>query len=165
MDISALLQSLVNSYGLIGIFLASLIANATLFLVVPIDAVILLVSSANIFNPFLVALMAALGAAIGESTGYFVGRGGRSVVEKKFHDKLDKIDYLSDRLSKWGFGFIVLMSFVPLLFDLISVIAGMLQYDLKKFYPAVFLGRFFRYSLLAFFGISVMELILKFFSF
>ena len=157
MDISVLLQSLVNSYGLIGIFVASLIANATLFLVVPIDAVILLVSSTGIFNPFLIALFAALGATIGESTGYFIGRGGRSVVEKKFHNQLDKIDDLVEKVSKWGFGFIVLMSFVPLFFDLISVIVGMLEYDLKKFYPAVFIGRFCRYLIIAFFGVSIME--------
>lgn len=157
MDISAFLQSLVNSYGLIGIFLASLLANATLFLVVPIDAVIILVSSTKIFNPFLIALFAAVGAAIGESVGYFIGRGGRSVVEEKYHNQLDKIDNLAEKVSKWGFGFIVLMSFVPLLFDLISVIAGMIEYDLKKFYPAVFIGRFCRYSILAFFGVTVME--------
>ncbi|PIN98623.1 MAG: hypothetical protein COT90_03345 [Candidatus Diapherotrites archaeon CG10_big_fil_rev_8_21_14_0_10_31_34] len=157
MDASVLLQSLVNSYGLIGIFLASLIANATLFLPLPIDAIILLIAPTKIFNPFLIALFAALGASIGESTGYFIGRGGRSVVEEKYHKHLNKIDDLSEKVSKWGFGFIVLMSFIPFLFDLISVIAGMLEYDLKKFYPAVFIGRFCRYSILAFFGVSVIE--------
>ena len=157
MDVSVLLQSLVNSYGLIGIFVASLIANATLFLPLPIDAIILLIAPTKIFNPFLIALFAALGAAIGESTGYFIGSGGRHVVEKKYHKHLDKIDDISDKVSKWGFGFIVLMSFIPWFFDLISVIAGMLEYDLKKFYPAVFIGRFCRYSILAFFGVSLME--------
>jgi membrane protein YqaA with SNARE-associated domain len=157
MDVSALFYSLINSYGLIGIFLASLIANATLFLVVPIDAVIILVSSTGIFNPFLVALFAAVGAAIGESTGYFVGKGGRTVVEKKFRGQLDKMEDLSKKVSKWGFFFIVLMSFLPFGFDLISIIAGMLEYDLKKFYPAVFIGRFFRYSILAFAGKTVVE--------
>ncbi|PJA21322.1 MAG: hypothetical protein COX63_00205, partial [Candidatus Diapherotrites archaeon CG_4_10_14_0_2_um_filter_31_5] len=118
MDASVLLQSLVNSYGLIGIFLASLIANATLFLPLPIDAIILLIAPTKIFNPFLIALFAALGASIGESTGYFIGRGGRSVVEEKYHKHLNKIDDLSEKVSKWGFGFIVLMSFIPFLFDL-----------------------------------------------
>jgi len=157
MDIPSLLYSFVASYGLLGIFFASLIANATLFLVVPIDALILLVSSTGIFNPFLVALFAALGASIGETTGYFLGRGGRRVVEKKYHDQLGKIDDVIDKISRWGFGFIVLMSFVPLFFDLISVIAGMVEYDLKKFVAAVFIGRFCRYSILALFGVSVVE--------
>jgi len=157
MDVSGFLISLVNSYGLIGVLVASLIANATIFLVVPIDALILLVASTKIFNPFLLALFAAVGAAIGESTGYFLGRGGRTVVEKKFHNQLDKIDDIIKKISEWGFGFIMLMSFVPFAFDLISVIAGMLEYDLKKFYPAVFIGRFLRYSVLAFFGVSVMD--------
>jgi len=158
MDVAGFFYSLINSYGLIGVFLASLIANATLFLVVPIDAVIILVSSTGLFNPFLLALFAALGAAIGESTGYFVGRGGRSVVEEKFSDKLHIVDDLTKKISKWGFGFIVLMSFLPFGFDLISIIAGMLEYDLKKFYSAVFIGRFLRYSILAFAGITVIEL-------
>ncbi|MFH1663786.1 MAG: VTT domain-containing protein [archaeon] len=163
MDVMSVLVSLVNSYGLMGIFVASLIANATLFLVVPIDAVILLIASTKIFNPFLLAFFAALGAAIGESTGYFVGRGGRSVVEKKYHNQLDKVDDIAKKLSQWGFGFIVLMSFVPFAFDLISIIAGMLEYDLKKFYPAVFVGRFFRYSIIAFFGVSILDFFLSFF--
>ncbi len=157
MDIMALLHSLINSYGLIGVFLASLIANATLFLVVPIDAVILLVSSTGIFNPFLLALFAAVGAAIGESTGYFIGKGGRSVVEKKFHNQLDKIEEITKKVSNSGFFFIAFMSFLPFGFDLISIIAGMVEYDLKKFYPAVFIGRFIRYSILAFAGMTVVE--------
>ncbi|MBU2100810.1 VTT domain-containing protein [Candidatus Micrarchaeota archaeon] len=157
MDVSGLLYSLVNSYGLIGILVASLIANATLFLVVPIDAVIILVSSTGIFNPFLIALFAAVGAALGETTGYFIGKGGRHVVEKRFHDQLDKVEDLSKKVSNHGFAFIALMSFVPLFFDLISVIAGMLDYDLKKFLPAVFVGRFIRYSILAFAGKTVIE--------
>ncbi len=157
MDVSGFLFSLVSSYGLIGVFLASLIANATIFLVVPIDALILLLSSTGMFNPFLLALVAALGASIGESTSYFIGRGGRSVVEKKFHNQLDKIEELTKKVSKHGFAFIVLMSFVPFGFDLISIIAGMIEYDLKKFFPAVFIGRFFRYSILAFAGVTVID--------
>ncbi len=157
MDLTAVFNSLINSYGLIGIFLASLIANATILFPLPMDAVIILVSSTGIFNPFLIAFFAALGAAIGESTGYFVGRGGRSVVEKKFGNQLDKVDDSAKKISQWGFPFIVLMSFVPFAFDLISIIAGMMEYDLKKFYPAVFIGRFFRYSILAFAGVTVVE--------
>jgi membrane protein YqaA with SNARE-associated domain len=66
-------------YGYIGIFLLSILANATIILPAPGFAIVFAMGS--VFNPFAVALAAGAGAAIGELTGYLAGFSGQAVVE------------------------------------------------------------------------------------
>ena len=67
--------------GYPGIFLVSILSNATV--IVPMPGVLLTMIMGSIYDPFWVAVVAGSGAAIGEFTGYLAGYGGQAVIEKK----------------------------------------------------------------------------------
>jgi len=150
MSVIEMLHSLIFSYGLVGLFFGSLLANASLFLLIPIDLVIIYIGSLNLFHPVLVGLVAGAGAAIGESVGYAVGFGGRHAIEKKFSKDLRRIDEIKMKFHNWGILVIFFGSIIPFAFDFIAIVAGIIEYNFKKFLLAVFAGRFLRYSILAF---------------
>jgi len=128
-----------QEFGLIGIFLASLVANASIFLVIPIDVVVFF--AAKLLNPFTLSLSASFGAALGEMTSYLVGYAGIS----SFKEDEEKLKEAEKKLLDLGMVFIVLGSLTPFPFDLIGLAAGMLRYNWMKFLFAAWLGKFIRY--------------------
>ena len=78
------------TYGYIGIFVLSFLAYATVFLPAPGVAVVFAFGA--IYNPFIIALVAGTGAALGEFVGYLAGFSGQGLAGRaKFYDKLEKI--------------------------------------------------------------------------
>ncbi len=65
----------LKGYGYLGVFVISVILNATI--IVPVSAMAVISSLGGALPlPFLVGLVGAVGAAIGELTGYVAGRAG-----------------------------------------------------------------------------------------
>ncbi|MDO8538403.1 MAG: VTT domain-containing protein [archaeon] len=160
-DIGIFLQGLIQAYGLLGLFAASIIAHASLFLPVPIDIFVFLLGSTNFFNPFFIAIAAALGAMFGEMIAYIIGLGGYKLIGRVAEDSLDKIEMFRDKIKKSGMIFIATFAFIPFPFDLIGIAAGMIKYDWKKFMISVFVGKFFRYLVIAFAGLHGLEFLAK----
>lgn len=162
-DLGVFLQAIIQAYGLPGLFIASTIANASLFLPVPIDIFVFLLGGTNLFNPFLIAIAAALGAMIGEMVGYVVGLGGHRLIGRVAEDSLDKIEMFREKIKKSGMIFIATFAFIPFPFDLIGIAAGMIKYDWKRFMIAVLVGKFLRYTIIAFAGMYGLSFLAKIF--
>lgn len=140
--------SSLGNFGLVGIFLVNLFSSATLFL--PAPGIATVVAGGILFNPLIVALVAALGSAIGDMVGYFLGKSGKEVFFKK-----DSFWYqvFEETFNKFGWLFIILFSFIPNpVFDAVGIIAGVFSYNPKRFFIYIFIGRFLRNLVLAFFG-------------
>ena len=71
----------LTAYGYPAVFLLSLIGNAAFLL--PAPGIALVVAAGGVLDPIAVGLVAGLGAALGELTGYLVGFGGQTVLEKR----------------------------------------------------------------------------------
>jgi membrane protein YqaA with SNARE-associated domain len=134
-------------YGYPGVFLISFIGNATLILPAPSYAVVFAVGGS--LNPVAVGIVAGLGAALGELTGYLAGVGGRAVVE-------DRALYcrLENRMhSKGGLIVIFLLALIPNpAFDIGGIVAGTLRMPVWQFVLAAWAGKSIRFILLAFSG-------------
>ena len=161
LDLAAFLSSLVQNYGLAGLLFASIIANASLFLPLPIDILVFLLGTTKFFNPFFIAIAAALGAVVGESVGYVVGLGGHRLIGRVAQESIEKIEEFREKIKTFGMLFIIGFAFVPFPFDLIGIASGMIKYDWKRFALAVFIGKFFRYTLIAFAGFYGLEFLAK----
>ncbi|MFH0714224.1 MAG: VTT domain-containing protein [Candidatus Diapherotrites archaeon] len=154
-------QSLVGQYGLLGVFLAALACNATIFIPIPFEILLFaLAASGQFFLPALV-LASAFGAALGEISSYLVGWGGKSLMEKtgakhvkQWHDAVKKVE------SK-GMAAIVLLAFIPFLpFDLVALAAGYVRFNFSKYFVASLIGKIARYSLVAlagFYGVQIVQ--------
>jgi membrane protein YqaA with SNARE-associated domain len=135
----------LGSFGLIGIFLINLVGSITLFL--PAPGIATVVAGGFLYNPLIVAIVAALGSAIGDMVGYVLGKSGKEIFIKK--DSF-WFNIFKETFHKFGALFIILFSFIPNpLFDAIGVFAGLFSYSPLKFFIYVLIGRFLRNILLA----------------
>ncbi|MGC9059175.1 MAG: YqaA family protein [Candidatus Aenigmatarchaeota archaeon] len=146
--------AIVKTFSYFGIFLASLISSSTIFLPMPIYALIILASTTLGMNPFLVALSAAIGMSLGELTSYFMGLGGNVIFhKKKFIKSFNKF------FKKYGFISIAITAFLPFPFDIVGILAGMGRYEIKKFLIATFIGKFFKSLLISLVGYGIREIV------
>jgi membrane protein YqaA with SNARE-associated domain len=139
-------------YGYPGIFIISIIANATI--IIPIPGILITTAMGAVFNPLGVALAAGAGSAIGELTGYLAGFGGQVIIEKK-----DWYERVMKWMKKYGDVTIFTLSLIPNpLFDLAGMAAGTLKLPVWRFLLACFLGKFLKMLIFAYFGARVMNL-------
>jgi len=141
----SLLTYLAGNFSYVGIFLASLIANATVLF--PIPSHLIVFGSGAFLNPILVGISAGLGAALGELTGYFIGRCTGSVLEKK--RKFLRIKQRLGFLSRWMFFIVVVFAATPLPTDVAGIYCGSVRYSWWKFLLACIIGKTLLFILIA----------------
>jgi len=136
----------LEQFGYVGIFLASLLTNASLIL--PVPGVLITSAMGAVFNPFFVALAAGGGATIGEITGYLAGFSGQTIVEKtKWHNKLE------GWMQKYGDLTIVVLAFIPNpAFDIVGIMAGAMKIPIYRFLLFCFIGKVLKMFLFAYGG-------------
>jgi membrane protein YqaA with SNARE-associated domain len=142
--------------GYPGIFLVSLLGNATIILPAPSLALVFAMGSA--LPPLLVGLAAGVGEALGELTGYAAGFGGRAVIEdQKVYDRLE--DWMQRR---GGITVFVLSVFPNPFFDLAGIAAGTLRYPVWRFLLVCWLGKTIKTTIVAWAGSQSITLVEQF---
>ena len=136
----------LQGYGLLGIFLISILGNATI--VIPAPVVVTAFIGGSVFNPYLVGVIAALGATIGELTGFLAGHGSTAVIkETKNYEKIEKW------MERSGFLTILILAAIPNpLFDLAGIISGVTKYPIQKFLFATMIGKTIKFVAIAVIG-------------
>lgn len=158
MDASFLI-GLVISFGYLGVFLASLIGSASIFL--PVPSFLIVTAAGTTLNPVLVGVAAGLGAAIGELVGYLIGLGllyGKKKIGRKKEHKYTKL------VKRWfakkkGPAIIFIFALTPLPDDIVGVVCGAIKYDVKKFFLATLAGKILLHIALAYAGLYGLEII------
>ena len=134
------------AYGYPGIFIIAMLANATVFLPAPGVAVVFAMGS--IFNPWLVALFAGTGAAIGELVGYLAGYSGQGIVENT-----QMFTRIEPWVRRYGvFAIFILAALPNPFFDIAGVAAGILKIPIGKFFIACWLGQLVKMFAFAYAG-------------
>jgi membrane protein YqaA with SNARE-associated domain len=122
-----------QDYGLIGLFLNSLLSATAIPLPTEILTSALLIGGENVF---LVGIVLITGSVIGGILNYFIGFGGIGVfnkfkkVKKKNEDEHKKGHSL---LDKFGWGAIFFAAWIPVIGDLILISAGVKKRKFSKF--------------------------------
>ncbi len=136
------------------VFLSSLAANLTIIVPVPIGLSIMMAAATH-WNPALVALSASLGASIGELSGYIAGYLGRKVATPKSTIWRSRFE---GWIQRWGPWAIFVLAFQPILpFDVAGIVAGVAKMPLRKFWPALWAGRFPKYLIFAYAGAGIIQ--------
>lgn len=133
-------------YGYPAVFLVSLLSSATV--VLPAPGFALVAAAGSTLNPISVAVVAGLGASLGELTAYVAGTSGQGVV---------KDQPLYRRLEAWmrrsGALVLFVLAAVPNpIFDVGGLIAGALSLPVWHFILATWLGKSLRFAFVAGFG-------------
>jgi len=101
------------------------------------------------YSLYLLLLVATLGNTLGSLVNYYLGLKGETYLEEKNYLKKEKIEKYKSFFDKYG-GYTLLLSWMPLIGDPITFIAGILKYDVKKFIPIVLIAKFGRYVVVAY---------------
>lgn len=126
-----------SSYGYLGLFVVSVVGNATILLPAPSLAATFL--AGGIFNPLLAGVVSGAGMAIGELSGYMAGYGGTVILDPTERARFER---LQDWMRRHGFLTIFVLAVIPNpIFDLAGVAAGVLHFPLPHFLLACFLGK------------------------
>jgi membrane protein YqaA with SNARE-associated domain len=138
----------LSGLGYFGIFLISLIGSSTIIFPLPASTFVFLAAAA--LNPLLLGIVAGMGAALGELVGYVFGRAGRKIGQKKFEKELDKARRMFEKYG--GFLALIVFAATPLPDDVAGIVAGLLKYDVKRFFVAVSIGKIIFHLVLAYGG-------------
>ncbi len=95
-------------------------------------------------NTYLILLFATIGNALGSIFNYWLGYKGEEYLENKKAIKKDMIIKIKVYFDKYG-GYSLFLSWVPIIGDPITIVAGVLKYSLKKFILIVVIAKFTRY--------------------
>jgi len=141
----------MGNYGYLGVFVVTLLATGAIVLPVPYLALILVAGS--FLNPVLVALVAGVGAALGELTGYLVGYTGRSLIPRnRWYEMVERA------VTRFGGPVIFIAAAVPNpFFDAVGIVAGATRLPVWFFLVVCFLGKTIRFWLLAVAGNSFLS--------
>ena len=136
----------LREYGYIGVFLISIVGNATVVLPTPSLAIVF--AGGSVLNPFLVGLVAGVGEPLGELTGYMAGYAGSAVVEDN-----PRFQRVRDLVERHGFLTLLVLSSIPNpLFDLAGIAAGMARYPVLAFLLPCWIGKTIKATAVALVG-------------
>lgn len=140
----------LQGYGYAGLFLLSVLGNATI--VLPVPVVLTAFLGGGIFNPFWVGVVVSLGATVGELTGYLAGTSGRDVIESK------KFLKIKGWMHKYGLWTIFALAAVPNpAFDLAGIVAGATKIPVYKYIIVVFFGKLVKFLSISYLGAGIIK--------
>jgi len=144
-----------GALGYTGAFLVSLVSSAAIVFPVPGLAVVFALGAS--LNPFLVGIVAGLGMALGEFTGYLAGYSGEAVLHRiKFYGRLE------GWMRSHGWAVIFVSAVIPNpLFDVVGAMAGAFDYPAWKFFIFCFAGKVVKSVMVALAGAWGLHYILE----
>ena len=148
----------LGHYGYLGLFFISILGNATL--IIPAPVFVMACAAGLVYGPVGVGIVAGIGSAIGELTGYMAGAGGKALIPKgRVYERLHYF------MQRHGMLTIFLLAAIPNpIFDVGGLIAGALRMKAWKFILAAWAGKAIRLSLTAWAcqsGLPLLEQIFK----
>lgn len=125
-------------YGLMGLFLNCVFASVVPFPIV-ITSTALLIDGQN---PLMVFAAMSAGSVAGGFLTYFIGYDGKKMYRllRKTHNE-DQYKKSFDQLNKHGGLIIFALSLVPILTEIVTIVAGVKRYNFKKFVIAMSVAR------------------------
>lgn len=145
------LLGLISRHLYLGAFITSIFF--------PVPYILLMTVLHPSLNPVLLGLVTGLGATTGEIIAYFLGYGGRRIINERYNDRLEKT---RERIHKHGVSMVFLYSLFPLPTGPVLVPLGMLKYDLRRAILAVFCGKTVQCTVVSFAGKYSVDIITRY---
>ena len=149
----------IEEWAYPGTFVLALVTNAGVLIPVPYNAIVLQLV-AVVQYPLLVAVLAAAGSALGESTGWWVGSKGQAALPTggRVGRVVGTLQRFTRRRRTAFVGLAVFAAVPNYAFDVAGLVAGASKVAYPLFLVAVLTGRLVRFGLMAAFGAALLEL-------
>jgi membrane protein YqaA with SNARE-associated domain len=151
--------------GGIGLIPLGLLDSSLVPLPGSMDFALILLSARGKHLWFYYAAMATAGSVLGGFVTYRLARkGGQEALTKRFPKRT--VEKVLKTFERWGFAAIAVPALLPPPFPFVPFViaAGAMQYSLTKFLTALTLGRFLRYTIIAFLAATYGRHVLSLFS-
>lgn len=150
-----LMRDAVQKYApvsYLGVLMVCFIANASVLL--PAPSILVVVQYSMILNPVLTALCGAVGATLGEMTGYLAGAHGGNLLASKIRKKVLSV------MPKHPYLVVFCFSLIPLpVFDIVGLIAGAMKLNQPKFFASCLLGKLIKMASFAWMANYIIKLL------
>ena len=141
-------EARIEQFGLIGAFVISLTSSATV--VLPAPGILIILSMAEIIDPWRLGVVTGIGTGLGGSTAYLAGVLGRGAMGESNRIKQLMTDLFN---SKWGVVILFLGNLIPFApGDAISAIAGISRFPLIAFFVYVIIASIIKMIALSWLG-------------
>lgn len=149
--------AVASPFGLIVLFVLSVISNATLIL--PVPGIALTALAATAANPLAVGLVAGLGQSIGEMTGYLAGYSGQELV-----DDSPRYGKMASWMRRYGAVTIFVLALIPNpFFDVAGIVAGALRMPVWLYFFSAAAGKILKNLALAYAASTGLHWLLRYF--
>jgi membrane protein YqaA with SNARE-associated domain len=130
------------------LFVTQALVSATVFL--PAPGLAVAAAAGTFLHPLWVGVVAGLGSATGELTGYLLGYYGRRAVPTD----TSRLWRIAERgFRRWGVVAIVVFAMIPNpVFDALGILAGGLRYPLGRFWLATAVGKIVKLCIFSYLG-------------
>lgn len=105
------------------------------------------------YNLYALLIVATIGNTLGSCVNYFLGKKGLDYLERKKYVKITSFKKAEKMFDRYG-ALVLLLSWVPVIGDPITFVAGILHYDFKRFLVLVLFAKGIRYIAFALFFID-----------
>lgn len=142
MGLNEQITSVLSKVGYLGVFWVSFISNSIPYMALPyLFFIILYVNQVkpDFTSKLLIMALSTLGASLGKIIVYSIGYGLRSLILKQH---LMKTTHPFRLFRKSIFIATLLFALLPLPDDILFIPLGMMKYDIKRYFVALFLGKF-----------------------
>jgi len=123
----------------LGVFLISIFGNFTIVFPVPYTIALIVISAViPTVNPILLGIVGGLGASIGETTAWLIGRGSKNILGDS-----ESVERMKRYVEKgWAPVLIFIFAATPLPDDAFLIVLGIAQYSIFKALIYCFMGKF-----------------------
>jgi len=148
------MKNFALQYGYFGVFLVSLIG--ALSIVFPIPYTVVIFTLGGTFEPLWIAVVAGIGSAVGEFSGYLLGFGGRRVIGERYKKKME---FLVRIFGRFGPIVIFIFALTPLPDDLLFIPLGVMRYGIIRAFIPALIGKFCMSFIVAYSGRETIHII------
>ncbi|NOQ56060.1 MAG: DedA family protein [Nanohaloarchaea archaeon] len=137
-----------SAYVYVSMFVTAFLAST----IVPLGSEPLFIYLAHQgYSLIFLVLIASIGNFLGSLVNYYIGFLGQKTILSRYI-KIDNRQFSRSKVLFRKYGNpILFFSWVPIMGDALTIFAGIVGSDLKKFYIYVFTGKLVRYIILALF--------------
>jgi membrane protein YqaA with SNARE-associated domain len=145
------LFELFISYGMIGLFILSIISS-----IIPIPTEPVVFGLLGIGgNPDLIFITLTSGSLIGASVGYYMGKHGLTKIIQ--HHNKEKENQTRIYFRKYGTMLLFISPWIPVVVDLAPIVAGMQNYDSKRFLIVILIANIFKSIGVVFLSLTIIS--------
>ena len=125
----------IGEFGYVGVFVLCMLSNLTVFL--PAPSILIAVAYSRILSPIVVSIIAAMGATLGEMTGYIFGYSIENISKR-----WDRLIAAITRKVKKVYLIVFVFAIIPFpIFDFAGVYAGSKRAKFPMFFIACYMGK------------------------